>query len=112
MPCLLSPSSLLPPTHATHLNPPTCLTPPRPAAAPKLVYLLGSDDYSEEDVPPTAFVVYQVRGWAYWGRVAGGSFGGLAFAGAEMTRVGVGRGLEGSFGGPAVSPPARQAEEV
>ncbi|KAL4425968.1 hypothetical protein ABPG75_009984 [Micractinium tetrahymenae] len=28
-------------------------------AAPKLVYLLGADDYSEADVPPTAFVVYQ-----------------------------------------------------
>ncbi|KAL4444867.1 hypothetical protein ABPG77_003917 [Micractinium sp. CCAP 211/92] len=28
-------------------------------AAPKLVYLLGADDYSEADVPPNAFVVYQ-----------------------------------------------------
>ncbi|KAI3438458.1 hypothetical protein D9Q98_000887 [Chlorella vulgaris] len=28
-------------------------------AAPKLVYLLGADDYSEADVPADAFVVYQ-----------------------------------------------------
>ena len=28
---------------------------------PKFVYLLGSDDFSEEDVPSDAFVVYQVR---------------------------------------------------
>lgn len=27
---------------------------------PKFVYLLGSDDYAEEDVPEDAFVVYQV----------------------------------------------------
>lgn len=30
------------------------------ALAPKVVYLLGSDDYSEEDVPKDAFVIYQV----------------------------------------------------
>ena len=32
----------------------------RSAAPPKAVYLLGADDYSEEDVPDDAFVVYQV----------------------------------------------------
>ena len=30
------------------------------APKPKVVYLLGSDDYSEEDVPKDAFVIYQV----------------------------------------------------
>ncbi len=30
------------------------------APAPKVVYLLGSDDFSEEDVPKDAFVIYQV----------------------------------------------------
>lgn len=34
-------------------------TNPKPA---KFVYLLGSDDFSEEDIPADAFVVYQVRG--------------------------------------------------
>jgi len=35
----------------------------RASAAPpaKFVYLLGSDDYREEDIPQDAFVVYQVR---------------------------------------------------
>lgn len=28
---------------------------------PKFVYLLGSDDFQEEDVPADAFVVYQVN---------------------------------------------------
>lgn len=28
---------------------------------PKFVYLLGSDDFTDEDVPSDAFVVYQVR---------------------------------------------------
>ena len=34
----------------------------RAASAPpaKFVYLLGSDDYKEEDIPQDAFVVYQV----------------------------------------------------
>ena len=40
---------------------PTC-PPLSPAAAPKLVYLLGADDFSEADVPADAFVIYQVRG--------------------------------------------------
>ena len=30
------------------------------APAPKVVYLLGSDDFSKEDVPKDAFVIYQV----------------------------------------------------
>jgi NADH dehydrogenase/NADH:ubiquinone oxidoreductase subunit G len=30
------------------------------APPPKLVYLLGSDDFAEEDVPKDAFVIYQV----------------------------------------------------
>ena len=29
-------------------------------AAPKVVYLLGSDDYADADVPADAFVIYQV----------------------------------------------------
>ncbi len=29
-------------------------------AKPKFVYLLGSDDFTEEEVPSDAFVVYQV----------------------------------------------------
>ena len=33
------------------------------APAPKVVYLLGSDDFSEEDVPKDAFVIYQVCCW-------------------------------------------------
>jgi len=33
----------------------------RSAGPPKAVYLLGADDYAEEDVPEDAFVVYQVR---------------------------------------------------
>jgi hypothetical protein len=33
----------------------------RSASPPKAVYLLGADDYSEEDVPDDAFVVYQAR---------------------------------------------------
>lgn len=34
----------------------------RSASAPpaKFVYLLGSDDYKEEDIPQDAFVIYQV----------------------------------------------------
>ena len=31
------------------------------APASKFVYLLGSDDYREEDIPQDAFVVYQVQ---------------------------------------------------
>ena len=31
------------------------------AVKPKFVYLLGSDDYAEGDVPEDAFVVYQVH---------------------------------------------------
>lgn len=50
-PCLWS--TLCAPSHAAPA--------PAPAAAPKLVYLLGADDYSEADVPPNAFVVYQAR---------------------------------------------------
>ena len=30
------------------------------APKPKVVFLLGSDDFSEEDVPKDAFVIYQV----------------------------------------------------
>jgi NADH dehydrogenase (ubiquinone) Fe-S protein 1 len=30
------------------------------AVPPKVVYLLGADDYKEEDVPAGAFVIYQV----------------------------------------------------
>ena len=35
----------------------------RASSAPpaKFVYLLGSDDYKEEDIPQDAFVVYQVQ---------------------------------------------------
>ena len=33
-------------------------------AKPKFVYLLGSDDFSEEDVPSDAFVVYQVNAFS------------------------------------------------
>lgn len=36
----------------------------RSAGPPKAVYLLGADDYAEEDVPEDAFVVYQVSGAA------------------------------------------------
>ena len=49
---------LLPFTNTT-----TC-PPLSPAAAPKLVYLLGADDFSEADVPADAFVIYQVGGEA------------------------------------------------
>ena len=30
------------------------------APPPKVVYLLGADDYEEADVPADAFVIYQV----------------------------------------------------
>lgn len=33
----------------------------RSAAPPSAVYLLGADDFAEEDIPEGAFVVYQVR---------------------------------------------------
>ena len=36
----------------------------RSAGPPKSVYLLGADDFADEDVPDDAFVVYQVRGCA------------------------------------------------
>lgn len=45
--------------------------PPSSAAAPKLVYLLGADDYSEADVPSNAFVVYQARTLSLAGWLAG-----------------------------------------
>lgn len=32
------------------------------APPPKVVYLLGADDYEEADVPADAFVIYQVWG--------------------------------------------------
>lgn len=35
------------------------------APPPKLVYLLGSDDYAQEDVPKDAFVIYQVSHIAF-----------------------------------------------
>jgi len=41
----------------------------RASSAPpaKFVYLLGSDDYQEEDIPQDAFVVYQVCRTVQWG---------------------------------------------
>lgn len=39
-------------------------------AAPKVVYLLGADDWEEADVPKDAFVIYQVR-LALWTCAAG-----------------------------------------
>ena len=45
---------------ASHLD---SNVPGRRSAGPsKAVYLLGADDFAEEDVPEDAFVVYQVRG--------------------------------------------------
>ena len=61
--CLLpSQSVTLPPA----LLFPHCPLPCLCAASPKFVYLLGSDDFSEADVPADAFVVYQVGGRAGW----------------------------------------------
>lgn len=66
---------------AVHCEPhPSPLPHPRPActaAAPKLVYLLGADDFSEADVPADAFVVYQVGRAGLWrgkGRPAWGDW--------------------------------------
>ena len=45
------------------------------APAPKLVYLVGSDDYSEADVPKDAFVIYQVcllMSWVFDSVISGG----------------------------------------
>ena len=55
------------PIQSPHLTAPFPLPPPLfpacvCAASPKFVYLLGSDDFSEADVPADAFVVYQVGG--------------------------------------------------
>ena len=36
------------------------------APAPKVVYLVGSDDFSEADVPNDAFVIYQVCLFTFW----------------------------------------------
>lgn len=48
-------------------------------AQPKVVYLLGSDDYSEEDVPEGAFVIYQVRGLGFGGGRGGEEGTGVMF---------------------------------
>ena len=47
------------------------------APAPKVVYLVGSDDFSEADVPKDAFVIYQVcllMSWVFDGVISSGAF--------------------------------------
>lgn len=46
------------------------------APAPKVVYLVGSDDFSEADVPKDAFVIYQVClliAWIFDGVISDGA---------------------------------------
>lgn len=53
-----------------------CATMPYIVCRTQVVYLLGSDDYSEADVPADAFVIYQVRqmGAAKGGRGSSNEF--------------------------------------
>jgi hypothetical protein len=62
--CTITHSRMLTlPAVAAALLPAACSAKARAHKGPvKVVYLLGADDYKEEDVPADAFVIYQVRG--------------------------------------------------